>query len=662
MCGICGVLSHKGKPADLPSLKKALAALRHRGPDDEGYLLVDVNPGCHISCRGKDTVGFSNLPAVEEHFSGHFDLALGHRRLSIIDLSPAGHQPLSNEDGTIWAVYNGEIYNYPDVRAELTCRGHVFRSNTDTEVIVHAYEEWGCDCIHKFNGMWVFALWDKRNKKLFCSRDRFGIKPFYYFSGEEGFIFASEIKALLEISPAGRKKNDRAIFDYLARGLVDHGGETFFSGIQKLKAGHNLILQFPDFKPYIYSYYSISPVNKITGLDGGEYAERFFELFRDSVKKRLISDVPVGSCLSGGLDSSSVVCMINKLMKDTGLMLPGDQGILKTFSARYQGGRHDEGIFIEEVIKKTGAGARFVYPTGENLREDLEELVWRQEEPFGSTSVYAQWEVFRLVGQSGVKVVLDGQGGDEILAGYHSYFPGLFSELLRTYQWRQFINEFLAYLDLPHKPRAGPALARILFNFLPERLAAGLLNAGKADCRWMNREFAASVVKDISESAVPASIKNLFDRELYRGLMFDGLPSYLRYEDKNSMAHSVEARLPFLDYRLVEFAFSLPWEQKLSGGTTKCVLRSALQKILPEAVKARRDKIGFSTPEDEWFRTTLKETAVEIIESESFRQRPFFDVCKVKGELTAHLQGKKNSSIHIWRWINLELWLRAFID
>jgi len=664
MCGILGIFTNSGKQALPPLAQKALDSIRHRGPDDEGYLLVNTKVDQSLSCRGRDTDQQLHLPGVEDHSGQPFNLVLGHRRLSIIDLSPAGHQPLPNEDQTVWIVYNGEIYNHEELREELKRRGHAFRSRADTEVIVHAYEEWGTDCLRKFNGMWAFAIWDSKRKHLFCSRDRFGIKPFYYYFDGEIFLFASEIKALLETSLIQRKPNDGIIYDYLADGLVDHCEESFFAGVKKLAAGHYLLLRLSDNKLETCPYYNLRLDNKIPESTDGILAGSFYTLFKDSVQTRLAGDVPIGSCLSGGLDSSSIVCLIDQLTKESGIKLPGGKSRQRTFSARYHDGRHDEGKYIEAVVKKTGAEGHITYPGGEKLHLDLQKLIWHQEEPFASTSVYAQWEVFKLIRQSGVKVVLDGQGGDELLAGYHRYFHSLLADLARTFQWKKWCKELNAYIHLPGKPPIGLTLFASAARLLPGSLSTCLRRLITSRDPWINQEFAGQFKSKSCKRTVPRTGKeiSILDHDLAQSLRFAELPSYLRYEDKNSMAHSVEARLPFLDYRLVEFAFSLPWNQKIAQGTTKRVLRNALKNIVPEAILNRRDKIGFSTPEDTWFRSSMKELIAEIIESESFRQRPFYNLPKIKSRFEAHQQGLKNLSASIWRWINLEIWLRLFID
>jgi asparagine synthase (glutamine-hydrolysing) len=669
MCGIFGLFNVDEEPVNLSAVHRATTRLRHRGPDDEGYLLVNTRRGLREERRGDDTVAMRSLPHIQAGLDATFDLAFGFRRLSIIDLSPAGHQPMCSEDGTMWVMFNGEIYNYRILREELTAKGHKFRSNTDTEVIVHAYEEWGPDCLNRFNGMWAFAIWDGRQKKLFCARDRFGIKPFYYFQHNRTFAFASEIKALLELDVLPREANHEVIYDYLAQNLVDHTENTFFSNIKKLMGGHYLEWRVGDRTPSIHRYYDL-PRNGVSTGDRGAFEKRFYELFQDSIRLRLMSDVPLGSCLSGGLDSSSIVCMVDKLMREEGLKLPGGETIQKTFSARYDEKRHDEGPFIDAVVKQTCVDAHFIYPIGHDLAECLEDLIYYQEEPFSSTSIYAQWKVFELTKQCGVKVALDGQGADEVFAGYHFYFGPLFADLLRTLQGIAFVRELSAQLSL--RCQAVGHDLRIAAGYICPEVMKVPLRRSRALARslkearvggFLNEEF---VARFAHQSALEEGAKrgngSFLDGVLYEGLVFSALPSYLRYEDKNSMAHSIESRLPFLDYRLVEFAFSLPWDQKIQGGTTKAILRNALKGILPDVIRQRQDKVGFSTPDDVWLRGEMKDTISQIINSDLFLGRPFFHADSVKAMVRDNQSGQINISTTIWQWAILELWMRKFID
>jgi asparagine synthase (glutamine-hydrolysing) len=636
MCGIAGIYSFKEK-LNLDGIKRMTDSLRHRGPDDEGFLAVnsvtrEVYP---LIGRGSGVEG-NRI----ESFDKPADLFLGHRRLSIIDLSAAGHQPMCNEEGSIWVVYNGEIYNYLEVRRELELLGHLFKSKTDTEVILQAYEEWGTDCLNRFNGMWSFCIWDSGKRQIFCSRDRMGVKPFYYTFNGKRFAFASEIKALLALDDMTPEPNDQIVADYLFSGLQDHTSETFFKDIYQLRPAEYLLLNGQ--RLILQSYWDIEP-KEIHFPEDEDYTQRFRELFEDSIRLRLRSDVPMGSCLSGGLDSSTIVCLANRLMFDGEMIDPklvGKQQ--KTFSSCFESPGCDERPFIEIVLEQTGAERNYVFPKGERLLQDLSTLVWYQDEPFGSTSIYAQWEVMRLAKERGVTVLLDGQGGDELLGGYLPSFYYLFYDLLRGLKWRYLIKEIWGF-----------------GNNHTAWIASRFRNRMGKKIDWAEEAFRRRFLRSFP---VPLKCENKLNNYLYHCLRFTTLPRLLHYEDRNSMAFSIEARLPFLDFRLVEYIFSLPAEQKVRGGVTKILLRDTMKGILPEPIRNRHDKMGFATPEDIWFRAALRETINRIITSKSFRQRGYFAADRVKGIFEDYCKGERNINSAIWNWVNLELWLRRFID
>jgi asparagine synthase (glutamine-hydrolysing) len=652
MCGITGIYSPGGRVRSQDILRMT-GVLRHRGPDDEGFLAVEERTGKPHPLRGGDSR--VENPGIEDFFE-ESELFLGHRRLSIIDLSPAGHQPMSNEDGSFWIVHNGEIYNYVEIRKDLEALGHCFRSQTDTEVILHAYEAWGVECLDRFNGMWAFSIWDSQKRRLFCARDRAGVKPFYYFFDGKRFAFASEIKALLTLNGFRPKPNQQVLADYLFSGLVDHTGETFFEGVCQLRPGEYLLFNAEGLT--VRSYWDIEP-ERVHLSRKEDFAQQFYELFQDSLRLRLRTDVAVGTCLSGGLDSSSIVCLANRLMFDGETIDPRLVGEKqKTFSSCFEDPLYDERRFIEEVIRKTGAEKNYVFPEAVTLLGDLPRVIWHQDEPFGSTSVYAQWSVMQRVRQRGVTVLLDGQGPDELLAGYLPAFSVLFKgEFRRARLWR-FLKEFQAFRDR-RCITLNQWLPRLLVPYVPDGLNAILRTLRKGEVDWAEPGFRKKYLRSIS---TPNRFRHDLDRYLYLIFRHTVLPGLLHYEDRNSMAFSLETRLPFLDYRLVEFSFSLPVEQKIKDGMSKVVLRNAMAGILPEAVRNRVDKMGFVTPEEVWFRTVLRSRIEEILGSRSFAERGYFRVEKVKEAFRAHCEARQNLSPAIWRWVNLELWFRCFFD
>lgn len=630
MCGIAGILNFNDRPIGKETLKAMSDSLYRRGPDDAGFYLDD-------------------------------GIALIHRRLSIIDLTAAGHQPMCNEDKTIWLTYNGEIYNYSELASELKARGHVFKSRTDSEVIIHGYEEWGEDCLNKFNGMWAFALWDTRKKQLFCARDRFGIKPFYYFLDENRFIFASEIKTILTDKKIPCGPNDRVIFDYLAyenNDYIDHTEETFFDGIKRLVPAHRMVVDING-GCKISRHWDLDPSKKIVRISDQEAAQRFHALFEDSIRLRLQSEVPLGTCLSGGLDSSSIVCMISKLISNDGVN-PGVIGSRqKTFSACFEDKACDEREFIKAVVERTRVETNYVFPEGKELFDLAPKFIEDQGEPVAGTSQWAGWMVMRLARERGITVVLNGQGADEILAGYGSYFLANFKDLFKGLRWSSLKNEIDKYSEYHGYPKQW--LVRELFRhfvpFHPFRWKRRLLGDEEMGLfpSWLNKDFIKTHGGGIEEKE---KYNGYMDQSLYHFLTFERLPSLLRYEDRNSMAFSIESRLPFLDYRLVEFCFSLPSRQKIRNGIGKVVLRNALKEILPHAVHQRIKKIGFATPEILWFRTDCRKQIEEIIHSKSFRERRYFDGDAVVKHFQGFVNGEPVNPRPIWKYINLELWLR----
>jgi asparagine synthase (glutamine-hydrolysing) len=649
MCGISGIYCLDGHPIDIKGLMLSTETLHHRGPDDDGYLLLNTKTKNLIQSREpKELTLFSE--------SNRPDFGMGHKRLSIIDLSDAGHQPMSNEDGTLWIVYNGEIYNYLEIRKELEPMGHRWKSLTDTEVILHAYEAWGIECLKRFNGMWAFALLDLKNHTIFCSRDRAGVKPFYYLYDGKRFCFASEIKALIEIDDFSARPNEQMIADYLFSGLLDHTQETFFKGIYQLKPGEYLLLK--DHRLTIQPYWDIE-VHEVRFSREKDYAERFYELLQDSIRLRLRSDVPVGTCLSGGLDSSSIVCLANKLMFNGQSIDPHLVGERqRTFSSCFENPVYDERPFIEKIIGRTGAEKNYIFPSPETLFKDLSKLIWHQDEPFASTSIYAQWNVMEMVKRRGVTVLLDGQGGDELLAGYPPSFYFLFSQVLKKIDLFGLIKEFYGF-HKSHRHLPKKFVTPMLAALLPNQIKPLLWRLTKKRIEWAEEDFQNKYFRNFPRSVKFEDDLNNYLYHIFRSM---SLPGLLHYEDRNSMAFSLETRLPFLDYRLVEYVFSLPSEQKIKEGVTKVVLRNAMKGTLPEEVRDRKDKMGFVVPQDIWFRKVLSDPIREIIRSKSFAERGFLNVVQTQKAFDRHCEGKINISFLIWRWVNLELWIRTFID
>ncbi|MCS7057117.1 MAG: asparagine synthase (glutamine-hydrolyzing), partial [Thermoflexales bacterium] len=443
MCGIAGIYRLDGAPIDLQQLRRMADLLRHRGPDDEGYALFDTCSGYALHLKGPDSPAALDLPDVRTAEAPPANLGLAERRLAILDLTPAGHTPMVSRDGLLTIVFNGEIYNYVELRETLRELGHVFHSTGDTEVLLAAYSEWGEACVERFNGMWAFAIWDAKQRQLFCSRDRFGVKPFYYVHMPGRFAFASEPKALWGAGLVEPHLNVPLLEDFLAGYEASRLDETLFAEIRQLPAGHTLIVTGEGVS--VRRFWSL-PVNPELGPPRPEptAAERVLELLTDAVRLRLRSDVPIGTCLSGGLDSSAIVALINRLMYSEHHMSRTQIGAQqKTFTAAYENDASDERHFARLVIEQTGAAWHCTFPTAETLQADLERFIWHHDEPPITTSMYAQWCVMRLARECGITVTLDGQGADELWGGYLP-FDVYLSQMLRAGRWLRLIQELAA--------------------------------------------------------------------------------------------------------------------------------------------------------------------------------------------------------------------------
>lgn len=668
MCGIAALVSW-GQHSDFRAIEAMSRLVRHRGPDDEGLVFFSGASATPVSFGGPDTPidcfepGHPYLPA--QRYSGGVPsdtiVALAHRRLSIVDLSSAGHQPMCFANQRLWIVYNGEVYNYLELRAELEQLGYTFRSHTDTEVMLAAYAEWGRDCLARFNGMFAFVLLDRAKQRIFAARDRFGVKPLYYRVAPSGMLaFASEIKQFTALSDWAPRINGQIAYDFLNWGLSDHTEETFFRDVHQLRNGEALELNLHDLPQAIqgrrlpvYTWYRLAERQFSGSL--ATAAEQFCELLVDSVRLRLRADVAVGSCLSGGLDSSSIVCVLNALLQER-----GSANLQQTFSACAEDQRFDERGFVDAVVARTGAAAHYVYPTLDELWDVLDDITWHQDEPFGSTSIYAQWHVFRLAREHGVKVMLDGQGADEILGGYHGYFSPYFARLALDFRWRQLLREIAAVRRI-HGYSTAWALKQSLNALLPQWLlqpARRLAGKSSMESDLFDLTCLSAAPSDPYlelNGTRPRAIRELSLSQLMR----TSVQMLLHWEDRDSMIHSIESRVPFLDYRLVEFTLGLPDQYKICDGMTKRVLREAMTGILPESVRMRTDKLGFVTPEESWIRAESPErfraALSEAIEASGgiIRGR----AVKLFDDM---VDGRQPFTYMIWRLISFGNWMRVF--
>lgn len=639
MCGIAGIVQISQQPLDGGLLEAMTRSLAHRGPDGEGYvLLAQDGPGKPIAVAGRLSDSIRSVPR---------DIAVGfgHRRLAILDRSPLGHQPMACDRGEVWLTYNGEIYNYLELRQTLQQRGWTFRSMSDAEVLLYAYKEWGEDCLPRFNGMFAFAIWDRTKNRLFCARDRWGMKPFYYRVTEDRLTFGSEIKALLQDRRRAPAPNQRLVHAYLLLGLQDHTDETLFEGIQQLRPGHALVLERG--RLHVRPWWDAGEVPAEEEVGEAAASRTFQDLLTDAVRLHLRSDVPVGSCLSGGLDSSSIVCTMQRRL--------GAKPV-KTFSACFDDPACDERPYLHAVVAQTGVASLEVFPDGRRLFMDLPRLLWHQDEPLGSTSFLAQWAVMQAAGEQGIKVLLDGQGGDELLCGYPGYWGSYFGDLVRQGALARAWHELRAYRTSQAglSPTVAANFARAL---LPSSLVASARARMKGHASWVDRDFAGrySLATDYEERGGTA-----LGNHVAAYLRTHSLPALLHHEDRSAMAFSIEARLPFLDMRLAEQLVRWPARIKLREGMSKAVLRDAMAGILPEAVRLRTDKMGFVTPQDRWLRDTWRPEIESLFESSAFAQRGYWDPVRLRHTYRDYCAGRTDGELgsSLWRCLCVELWHR----
>jgi asparagine synthase (glutamine-hydrolysing) len=607
MCGICGIINFNDRPAEENKLLTMMQEMKHRGPDDEGTYI-------------DDNIGF------------------GFVRLSIIDLSIKGHQPMIDASGQYLIILNGEIYNYIELKQELVSKGYHFKSNSDTEVLLYSYIEWGKKCLDKLNGMFAFAILNKKEKSVFIVRDRFGVKPLYYYQNKNTFIFCSEIPPILKIYNKKNEPDYQSVYDFLVYNRTDQSESTFFRNIYKLPHSH--FIEIKDKKVEKKKWYELR--EKLT--KPAILPEQYFEMLNSSIQLRLRSDVPVGVCLSGGIDSSTITSVLHKKYQ---------LNDINTFSAVYgKGERGDESEYINEYAG-TLRNMFFTYPAAESLFDDQMTLIKAHAEPFPSTGIYAQYKVMQLA-HGKVKVLLDGQGADEQLAGYHYFFGYYFKELFEKMRWLRLSSEIKHYLQ-NHK--SIYALKAFAYLYLPFGLGADYKQKSSAVHSNFKQQIgigSENVNSLINSKSLNDVLINHFEYKLEH---------LLKWEDRNSMWFSIESRVPFLDYRLVEASLSQHPDLVINKGNTKALLREAIKGIVPEKIRTRQDKIGFQTPEDNWFRKDFyKDFIYDLLNSGSFKNRNLIDH-KYAGSLyKRHLDNKINISKDIWKWINLELWFREFID
>lgn len=634
MCGICGIVVIRGRKFPGRDLEAMSRVLHHRGPDDQGSLV-----------SGK--------------------VALGFRRLSIVDLS-GGRQPMRNEEGNVWIVFNGEIYNHLELRPALEQRGHRYATKSDTETILHLYEEYGEDCVHHLQGMFAFAIWDARSQRLFCARDRLGIKPFYYAIVGDRLAFASEIKALFELPDFQPRLNRRALPEFFAFGYLS-SEETLFEGVRKLLPGHCLCidLEAQDKNPKVKPYWDLDISPSESSLSESDYVAQFRDLFTETVRAHLMSDVPVGVFLSGGLDSSSIAAMMADLRKEP----------IQTFSVGYAEDEYSELSYARQVAKHIGAEYNEVILGPEEFFASLPQLIWHEDEPLVWPSSVALYYVSRLAREK-VKAVLTGEGGDEIFAGYLKYRVTLWNlragplyrklvprplqqlaqktlsaELIPDWARRKLRHSFLYYPD---------SFEKIYFdNFysvFPQDQQSELFTSElTGELRDIN-----AYVNSMRFFPSNGSNGNLVNQLLYLDTK-TYLVELLMKQDQMSMATSIESRVPFLDHKLVEFAARIPARYKVRAFSGKYLLRRAMAHRLPPEV-LRRSKKGFPTPIRPWLRNQLVDKLSAVLTDGRMAERRVIKTGFVQHLLQAHRRGDSHATEGCWRLLNFELWNRVFLD
>jgi len=633
MCGINGIAfsTRSGRNIDRAVLERMRDVMRYRGPDDEG-MFIDGN------------VGF------------------GHRRLSIVDLA-AGQQPMTNEDGSVYITYNGEIYNHSDFRGSLEKRGHTYRSHCDTETILHLYEEHGARCVDYLRGMFAFAIWDRKKQELFIARDRLGVKPLYYVHTDDGSLyFASEIKALLEARAVKAEINYRALPDYLANHATSND-ETLFAGVKRLSAGHTLLWR--DGKVRLEEYWDLSFADE--GAEGNrpdaDLIDEWKELFRTSVRLRLMADVPLGMFLSGGIDSSAIAAMMSGMVSEP----------IKTFSVAFHEREANELEYARMVAKRFKTDHHEIVVSPEQFFEALPHLVWHEDEPLAHPSSVALYFVSSLAARH-VKVVLTGEGSDEMLAGYERYYKTVFNLALGSAYYkttpaglRNAVSERIQALPIGSKARHK--LTRT-FLCLPPDIESLYFDNFAVFTRVIQTELLTRETKDRAGTINPyADMRRYFETKnadsLLNRMLYVDVKTYLQEllmkQDQMSMAASIESRVPFLDHKLVEFTARLPQRLKLRRGwTTKYILRQSMKGLLPEPI-LRRSKMGFPVPVGSWFRGQFKAVIDEYLLSERASSRGLFEPACVRRLIAEHQAGA-NHSERLWALVNFEMWLRQFFD
>jgi asparagine synthase (glutamine-hydrolysing) len=615
MCGICGVYNFgTGEPADSHALKRAADAMAHRGPDDEGFYLDGP-------------------------------LGLGNRRLSIIDL-PGGHQPIANEDESIWITFNGEIYNYRDLRPDLLARGHRFRTNSDTETILHLYEEYGLECLDHLRGMFAFAIWDRRLKRLLLARDRLGVKPLFFRLDAGRLVFASELRTLRELLPLALEIDPQSIYDFFGFRYIP-APRTFYRGVEKLLPGHWLITDANGVRSQ--AYWDI-PQEEESEKRASEFAAEIAEQLRESVRLRLIADVPLGVFLSGGTDSSAVVAFMAELGARP----------LRTYSVGFAETEHSELPYARTVASRYQTEHHELIFTPQQMNDELPRLVAFRDEPIAEPTDVALYLISRLAAQS-VKVVLAGEGGDELFAGYPKYSADRLAGLVSSFP-QEVTRALIRWLPY-RQHRAKTALEALSISDEAERSVTWFASFSREEREGLfSPDFLAQVDPSHPARVFASYLEKVRDRSPLKRMLYADLKVWLPDNlllrgDQMTMASSIEERGPFLDHRLVELAARIPTRMLTHGFKTKVLLKEALRPYLPKEVLFRR-KVGFRVPVGDWFRNVLRPLVNDLLLSPQAEARRYFNVGNMEKFVREHFDGVRDRQKQLWALVNFELWCR----
>ena len=662
MCGIS--LSIAKNSIDIKSFKAFNTIVKHRGPDDEGFIFGSNDDVKVVTAGGADTpagVWNTATPYQPENniddVNGDYKVAIGHRRLSILDLSPLGHLPMCDTLKRYWITFNGEIYNFLELRTELQELGYTFSTQSDSEVIVAAYAQWGSECLARFTGMWAFSIYDSETKTIFIARDRYGIKPLYYwFSPEGDFYLASEIKQFTQIPSWKAQLNPQRVYDYLFYAITDHTEETMFKNVHTIPPGNTATLNINTCVPgkngklNLKKWYKPTSKNFVGTFE--EACKKWNAHFNSAIDLHLRADVPIGSALSGGLDSTAIVCAVNKKLKEQGA-----SELQQTFSSCSHDERFDERKWMDKVIESTNVDATFIYPEGAEVFELSRKIIWHQDEPYQSQSAFLAYKVFEAAKSKKVTVLLNGQGADEYLSGYNAFGIYRKLKLFKRGKFVQFYNE----LEGDNFREKASDSKLIFYHLFPRRVVRFLsqYNTGYKKLQSIIDIEKLGAKKKHPHDQKKFRFTSIFEISYYQ-MFFEPLQKYLRWEDRNSMAHSVEARVPFLDHRLVEFSTQLPVDYLNGNGEPKKIMKYGLTDILPEAIRDRKDKKGFITPEEVWLKKDFSEQFLAIFKKYNVYTQSIIREKEALLYLEEIIEGKVAFDYTYWRLISLGIWMEVF--